>query len=93
MWNLALMVNESDPSDAARWLAIAASHGHAKAATRLGVYEAARGDVDEGLRWLTRAQELGDDEAPPAIAALRRQREAAGRPRGGLWRRRNKGGA
>ena len=80
MWNLGLLANERDPEDAIRWLTLAAIHGHPKAATRMGMWEAQHGRLDEALRWLEQAQELGDDEASAVIEAIRQHADPPRRP-------------
>jgi TPR repeat protein len=86
MWNLGQLANERDPDDALRWLTMAATHGHPKAATRMGMWEAQHGRLDEALRWLEQAQALGDGEATTVIDAIRQRAEPARRP----WHRRGR---
>jgi TPR repeat protein len=85
MWNLGLLANERDPKDAVRWLTMAATHGHPKAATRMGMWEAQQGRLDEALRWLEQAAGLGDGEAKAAIAEIRQRAQPA--RRSSRWRR------
>ena len=58
---------------------MAATHGHPKAATRMGMWEAQQGRLDEALRWLEQAQGLGDGEATAVMTAIRQRAQPARR--------------
>nr|AHE14662.1 hypothetical protein asmbl_31 [uncultured bacterium] len=56
-----------DPARSARWMLLAAAHGHARAAVHVAAGEVAAGRIGEAVRWLGQAVRHGDPDA----AALR----------------------
>lgn len=68
MYNLGMM--QVDDPEGQRWLVLAAAHGHALAAMRVGVAEANAERFGEAARWLLRANQLGEPRARPLLDAL-----------------------
>jgi tetratricopeptide (TPR) repeat protein len=80
MYNLAVL--DPRPDSSARRMVLAAAHGHAHAALRVGMAEAEAGRVVEAKLWLSRALELGDPKAELALSAVEQASAKAQRRRG-----------
>jgi hypothetical protein len=65
-----LLLRTGDMEGARQWLQIAASSGHVRAMTLLGLYCVEFGDEPNAVRWLTAAAEAGEQGAMNFLGAL-----------------------